>query len=79
MKVVKQLLILAASVGLLAGCASDRDHGAAGGVGNGSVTVTGSGQAVPTPPPAEQRPTGPNGSIGPGNPFGLGPGNTDNF
>jgi hypothetical protein len=79
MKIMKHLLVVAASAGLLAGCATDRDN--AGGVGNQSQVGAGgiSSSGYWTPPPYVQHPTGPNGSIGPGNPFGLGPGNTDNF
>jgi hypothetical protein len=80
MKIVKHLLILTASVGLMAGCATNRNN--AGGTGNESQTGSGSGSSIPeykTPPFEPQHPMYQNSSIGPGNPFGLGTGNTDNF
>lgn len=81
MKVVKQLLILAASVGLLAGCATNGNNQGAPPKTVGMQSGTGQSPYYPSRlfPLSVQRPTGPNGSIGLGNPFGLGPGNTDNF
>lgn len=79
MKFVKRLLIVAASAGLLAGCATNGNNQGAPPPDVGQQK--GAGIYYPTIlyPLSVQHPTGPNSSIGPGNPFGLGPGNTDNF
>ncbi|MDB6021815.1 MAG: hypothetical protein JWQ04_1672 [Pedosphaera sp.] len=63
--------MIASAVVLLAGCATDRDN--TGGTGNERETGTAAGpyDNAQNPP---RRLQGPNGSIGPGNPFGLGPG-----
>ena len=81
MKVVKRLVILAAAAGLLAGCATNENNQGAPPPNVGMETGS-SAYSYPNSrlfPLSVQRPTGPNNSIGPGNPFGLGPGNTDNF
>jgi hypothetical protein len=61
---LKPILMLLGAAALLAGCAT-QDRGA---LGNDSETTYLSGS---TEPPVI---TGPNGSVSPGNPFGLGSG-----
>jgi hypothetical protein len=77
MKINHRLLVFTAAAALLAGCATnDRNSGA---MGNDTETGVGSDSSVPSattpaPAPAPNSPTGPNGSIGRGNPFGAGSG-----
>lgn len=73
MKTKARLLVLAVACGMIAGCATNRDHSAQGGERE-MGTQSGSGQYAPAPAP-RQPPMSPNGSIGPGNPFGLDSGN----
>jgi hypothetical protein len=72
MKLNHRLLVFTAAVVLLAGCATN-DHQNSGAMGNDSETGYGSGAQAPVTP-VRPAPTGPNGSIGPGNPFGAGNG-----
>ncbi len=74
MQIKKTLLISAALSLLLAGCATNRNS--TGGMGSGTEQSGGSGNSY-IAPQGRQAPTGPNGSIGNGNPFGLGPSNED--
>lgn len=76
MRIMKYLLAVLASAALTAGCASDRTN--AGGTGYSYNSAGGSGNSYVAPVHPRQAPMGPNGSIGPGNPFGAGPGNVDN-
>lgn len=80
MKVVKRLFVLAAAAGLLAGCATNENNQGAPPSTVGMQTGNSEYGYYPKRlyPLSVQRPTGPNNSIGPGNPFGLGPGNTTN-
>ena len=75
MKLNHRLLVLTAAVALFAaGCATN-DHQNSGAMGNDTETGYGAGSNTPVTP-ATSAPTGPNGSIGRGNPFGAGSGLT---
>ena len=79
MKINPKILVFAAAAALLAGCATN-DHSNSGAMGNDTETGVNAAQSpassdVPqpyAPAPAPNSPTGPNGSIGRGNPFGAG-------
>ena len=81
MKINRHILIFAAAAALLAGCATN-DHSNSGAMGNDTETGVGTAQSPAanagetpepfTPAPAPNAPTGDNGSIGRGNPFGAG-------
>ncbi|HEX3800297.1 MAG TPA: hypothetical protein VH413_16500 [Verrucomicrobiae bacterium] len=75
MKINHRILVFTAAAALLAGCATDRNN--SGAMGNDTENGVGSAQSsdVPepyTPAPAPNAPTGDNGSVGRGNPFGAG-------
>ncbi len=72
MKLNHRLLVFTAAVALLAGCATN-DHQNSGAMGNDSETGYGSAGEAPVTP-VHAAPMGPNGSVGPGNPFGAGSG-----
>jgi hypothetical protein len=71
-----KILALAAAAALIAGCATDNHTGALGDE-NETGVVVGSSRPImmnPVPAAAPDAPTSNNGSIGNGNPFGVGPG-----
>ncbi|MDB6021814.1 MAG: hypothetical protein JWQ04_1671 [Pedosphaera sp.] len=72
MKIVKHLLILASAAALLAGCATDRHN--TGAPGDYNETGYGNSSDDNAPLPSEELPEGPNGSVGRGNPLGVGGG-----
>jgi hypothetical protein len=73
MKTIKRILALAAAAALLAGCATN-DQTGAGALGNDSETGYGSGASAPANAAIAPTPSGPNGSVSRGNPFGVGAG-----
>ena len=77
MKTMKHIILLAGAAALLAGCAT-RDRDDMGGVGNYNDISYGAGASTYTPPlpPSETLPMGPNGSVGQGNPLGIGVGSS---
>jgi hypothetical protein len=68
-KTVHRLVLVGSLAGLLVGCATTDE----GGMGNQSQSAVSSGdsQGSFSSAPVPASPTGPNGSISPGNPFGF--------
>jgi len=75
MKTIKRIFALCGAAALLAGCASTNNEGA-GALGNDTETSVYNGSSSPSPIPLSApfgaEPSGPNGSIGRNNPFGMG-------
>ena len=72
MKTIKCILTLAAAAALLTGCATNRSN--TGAMGDDREVGTVASSDYDEPGASSQLPMGPNSSVGPGNPFGLGPG-----
>jgi hypothetical protein len=79
MKTMKRILMVVGAAALLAGCAT-RDQDDMGGVGNYNGVSYGAGAGSSTEPtmlpPSDTLPLGPNGSVGLGNPLGIGVGSS---
>ena len=71
MKTMNRMLIVAGTIVLLAGCASEQRE-STGAMGNDAEVSQGSGHTLPRMPAQ----SGPNGIISPSNPYGLGGANT---
>lgn len=76
MKTMKRMFLVMGVAALLSGCAT-RDRDDMGGVGNYNDVGYGAGASTDTTPaPSQTLPMGPNSSVGPGNPLGIGVGST---
>jgi hypothetical protein len=74
MKTIKRIFAVVGAAVLLAGCASTNEGSGAMGNDNETGVYNRATPAVPPSSPEAPMPSGPNGSVSRGNPFGVGPG-----